>query len=377
MFAAPGCEVLADFLSLWEDEDGSAMALITEALLPMETSRRRPLETHPALLVDVSWNAASSFRRPVRARTTEVETHSSQVDGVIARPEASGAQAAADNWVAEAKDELLAEYVTAESDPPAAAGPTTPVPPPVTTAEDPSAELARLPRARGLFQHEGEALTAEDWDRSTSTQVSSSRSGGSTSCNWTCCRRTCGAQRRRGTRGCFGLPCGILDFAPPARRSNSPVGEDPCQPSFRHRDRCPFHRWQREHSWSSRVCGLGGIPASIVSSRSLPQPGLIFFSRVLLVPRPALARLSGRPSLRFLTPLKWRSPPLIFGPVPHLLRGDGRVLARVLANAGPCHAPHAATCRVCLELASLGTCGPAASLRLFGLSCDYFAGCYA
>ena len=57
MFAAPRIEAVESFLSSWEDDDGSSMALMTEVVLPMKTSRRRPLGQHPAFLVDVPWSA--------------------------------------------------------------------------------------------------------------------------------------------------------------------------------------------------------------------------------------------------------------------------------------------------------------------------------
>ena len=182
MFAAPRIEAVESFLSSREDDDGSSMALMTEVVLPMETSRRRPLGQHPAFLVDVSWSAASAFKKPARVRGTDMETLSFQVSSVAARPEATGSQQVADSWVADAEDELLAEYVTAESEVAAVPdGHVSPVPP--AEVEDTSAELARLrarlaqlesqgaveapprTRARDLFQVDGEPLTGEDWAR--------------------------------------------------------------------------------------------------------------------------------------------------------------------------------------------------------------------
>ena len=148
MFAAPRVEVLENYLSLWEDEEGGAVSLMSETTLPMETTRRRALGKHPALLVDVPWTAASSFRRPARTRS-DMETFSFQVEGVAARPEAVGAQQAAKRWVSEAEDALLAEYVTAESEPPPAPEAAA-VPSGLGPVEDTAAELARL-RARLAF----------------------------------------------------------------------------------------------------------------------------------------------------------------------------------------------------------------------------------
>ena len=53
MFAAPRVEVLESYLSLWEDEEGGAVSLLSETTLPIKTTSRRALGQHPALLVDV------------------------------------------------------------------------------------------------------------------------------------------------------------------------------------------------------------------------------------------------------------------------------------------------------------------------------------
>ena len=95
-----------------------------------------------------------------------METFSFQVEGVAARPEAVGAQQAAERWVSEA--ELLAEYVTAESEPPPAPEAAA-VPSGLGPVEDTAAELARLRARLAFLEGQGPAEAAPRCSKSTAS----------------------------------------------------------------------------------------------------------------------------------------------------------------------------------------------------------------
>eukprot|EP00438_Fugacium_kawagutii_P030591 Skav225444 [mRNA] locus=scaffold1668:237192:238658:- [translate_table: standard] len=118
MLVLPNSPAIVEVLYEWVDAEGNPIAIWEVAEVGVETNRGRGLGNTTVLLVDLPWSACSFFRRPIALRREAAERMLRvSVEDQVGRPKTSDVWAAAEQWLGERDDDVLQEYLSAQSEP--------------------------------------------------------------------------------------------------------------------------------------------------------------------------------------------------------------------------------------------------------------------